>query len=368
MMKFFKTLTATVLLFGLSFTVLDPVLRQKMLEGENVITSLVDRIEELFDKDKSENETKQEVIVQPDTEEEKEIADNKPSNNTNEEIYENVNIQIPDKEEDKPEVIEPSNKDDKKEEEIKKEDKPKPTITIKPFPNIGKEEEKEEQIPPQEENQETETKPEPDTTPFPEPVPVYTPVYYNQSKDEIGYSEGCLLTSYAMVITNAGRYTGNRKEYNPIDLYLANNPDATSSNSRTVVAWHYVIADAFNYTWNRTRIGGWSSGDKINLIKELLDKNPWGVIIGGSYGTKGTHYIVVRLVNGNLVFDDPVKSKGANIKSISGVYGINSWDKITSVMTITPKLDKKGIWKPGTYEIKKKDPDSYHPCATQMYC
>ena len=177
-----------------------------------------------------------------------------------------------------------------------------------------------------------------------------------------------MLTSYAMVITNAGRYTGNSKEYTPVDLYLANNPDATAANQRRVRAYHYVIANAFNYTWNSYSLSGKTDNKKIDKVFELLAKNPWGVIIGGVYGDGGTHFIVVRAVNGKLVFDDPVKSKGPNIQSISGVYGINSWDKITSVMTVTPNLDKNGKWEDGLYETKKKNPNDYHVCQTVMYC
>ena len=368
----------TVLLFGLSFTALDPVLRQKMLEGENIITSFSERIEDIFDnKQSSTKEQEKETIVVPDEEEEEqEIIDIKPEdNNSNnqEDTNDNINVEIPVN--DKEEIVEDSSTNEIEKEEDKKEEKPKPTITIKPFPNLGKEEEKEPEVStPTVEDSKPETEntpiidPIPEPTPDPEPTPVYTPVYYNQSVSEIGYKSGCLLTSYAMVITNAGRYTGNSKEYNPVDLYLANNPNVTSANQRIITAYHYVIADGFNYTWNRTQIGSWNNTDKINKVRALLEKNPWGVIIGGVYGDNGTHYIVVRLVNGKLVFDDPVKSVGPNIQSISGVYGINSWDKITSVMTITPNLDKNGIWAPGTYEIKKKSPELYHICQTKMYC
>ena len=375
MIKFLRTLTTAVLLFGLSFTALDPILRQKMLEGENIITSFSDRIEDIFDNNyNSTNEPEKEIIAIPEEkEEEKEIINSKPEDNDNnnkEETNDNINVQIPEKE-DKPTIETPSVN-----EEEKKEEKPKPTVTIKPFPNFGKEEEKEPEptIPDTEEPKVDDTPiidPIPEPTPKPEPepeTPIYTPVYYNQSVSEIGYNSGCLLTSYAMVITNAGRYTGNSKEYNPIDLYLANNPNVTSASQRIVLAYHYVIADGFNYTWNRTRFNDWKNIDKINKVRELLEKNPWGVIIGGEYGNGGTHFIVVRLVNGKLVFDDPVKSKGPNIQSIEGVYGINSWDKITSVMTVTPNLDKKGVWAPGTYEVKKKNPELYHICQTKMYC
>ena len=346
-MKFIKSLTMTVLLSFLLINVLDPVLRQRMLEGENLFVSFKLRIEDYFSYPNSEDITIPEVVTP-----EKEEDNNQPISKDEE----------------------PSPEEDEKPVDTPPDDNPgedtspggDSSVVIKPFPNIGKDpeppvDEPVEPNPPVEE-------PKPQEPEIIEKNPNFTPVYYNQSKSEIGYSQGCLLTSYAMVITNAGRYTGNSKEYDPVDLYLANNPDVTAANQRRVLAYHYVIANGFNYTWNSYSLSSKSDSYKINKVTELLANNPWGVIIGGSYGDNGTHFIVVRLSNGKLVFDDPVKSIGPNKKSISEVWGINSWSKITSVMTITPNLDSKGKWADGLYETKKKNPNDYHKCQTQMYC
>ena len=351
MIKFFKTLTSTVLLSGLLITILDPVLRQSMLEGDNIVISFKDRVTDYFENPTFSEQTIIEVEIPTKDEN---IEDNDNSTTTNPPVEDDNNQDISN---DNNEEIEDN-------EEEKNDDTP--SVTIKPFPNIGKDDgndDEDEDNNPEIEDEKTPVEPDPEPTPEPTPSyptinPSFTPVYYNQSKDEIGYSSVCLLTSYAMVITNAGRYNGNSKEYNPIDLYLANNPDATAANQRRILAYHYVIANGFNYTWRNTVMSGWSDSNKINKVTELLINNPWGVIIGGVYGENGTHYIVVRLVNGKLVF----------IQSISGVYGINSWSKITSIMTITPNLDKNGVWADGLYETKKKNPSAYHPCQTQMYC
>jgi hypothetical protein len=47
-------------------------------------------------------------------------------------------------------------------------------------------------------------------------------VYYTQDKSVTGLTGACLLTSFAMLITNAGRIVGTPKEYGPVDVYLAN--------------------------------------------------------------------------------------------------------------------------------------------------
>ena len=74
-------------------------------------------------------------------------------------------------------------------------------------------------------------------------------VYYTQDKSVTGLTGACLLTSFAMLITNAGRIVGTPKEYGPVDVYLANNPDATSKDDRRIVSWYYVIANGFNHKW-----------------------------------------------------------------------------------------------------------------------
>ena len=195
-------------------------------------------------------------------------------------------------------------------------------------------------------------------------------VYYTQDKSVTGLTGACLLTSFAMLITNAGRIVGTPKEYGPVDVYLANNPDATSKDDRRIVSWYYVIANGFNHKWiNVDDAKSMSASEREAKVKELLKTHPWGVIIGGVYGESGTHYIAVRSDgNGGLLFDDPVKSRGPNLTSISQVYGINDWSKIRQIMTIEPNLDKNGVWKDGVYDKCKKNPSSCHVCSTVVDC
>jgi hypothetical protein len=202
-------------------------------------------------------------------------------------------------------------------------------------------------------------------------------VWCTQKTSLLGFSSGCLLTSYSMLIINAGRYIGTEKNYDPVDVYLANNykntyiGDTTKPENRKVLAYHYVIASGFNYSWNSISLSGKTDSQKLDKLKEVLSKNPWGVVIGGSYGNGGTHYIVARLDhNGNVVFDDPAfadRAKGAKISSISNVYGINSWSKISSIMTITPNLDSNGKWKKGTWENCLTD-SNCHVCYKAQNC
>ena len=195
-------------------------------------------------------------------------------------------------------------------------------------------------------------------------------VYYTQDKSVTGLTEACLLTSFAMLITNAGRIVGTPKEYGPVDVYLANNPDATSKNDRRIASWYYVIANGFNHKWiNVDNAKTMTAAQREAKVKELLKTHPWGVIIGGVYGESGTHYIAVRSDgNGGLLFDDPVKSRGPNLTSISQVYGINDWSKIRQIMTIEPNLDSNGKWKDGVYDKCKKNPSNCHVCATNVDC
>ena len=202
-------------------------------------------------------------------------------------------------------------------------------------------------------------------------------VWCTQKTSLLGFSGGCLLTSYSMLIINAGRYVGSEKNYDPVDVYLANNyknssiGDTTNPSNRKVLAYHYVIASGFNYEWNKISIENKSTNDKIAKLKEVLKTNPWGVIIGGTYGNGGTHFIVARLdKNENIIFDDPAyssRNSGAKITNISNVYGINSWSNIKSIMTITPNLDKNGNWSKGTWENCLNDTNC-HVCYKNQNC
>lgn len=102
----------------------------------------------------------------------------------------------------------------------------------------------------------------------------------------------CYITSYAMILRNMG------KDVNPVDVYIAN------GCSNYVV--HSKIASAYNVNTSETSsINSKSVKEKQEFIKELLKKYPQGIIVGGSYGS-GTHYIVAKkVVDDEILFDDP---------------------------------------------------------------
>ena len=185
-------------------------------------------------------------------------------------------------------------------------------------------------------------------------------VWCTQDSKKLGFSGGCFLTSYAMLIINAGRHVGTEKNYSPIDVYLANN---YKQSVEQVSARHGIIAEGFNYKY------GWidvdinkSDYEKEQLVRSYLKDNPWGVIIGGPYvkdnGNNSTHYFVARLdEKGNLVFDEPARTlreNGAELSSLSKAWCIKSWANINRIMTIDPILDENGVWQPGTWELSIK--------------
>lgn len=102
----------------------------------------------------------------------------------------------------------------------------------------------------------------------------------------------CYITSYAMILRNMG------KDVDPVDVYVAN------GCSNYVV--HSKIASAYNVNVSETGdISGKSVKEKQEFVKNLLEKYPQGIIVGGSYGS-GTHYIVVKkVVDDEILFDDP---------------------------------------------------------------
>ena len=234
-------------------------------------------------------------------------------------------------------------------------------------------------------------------------------MWCTQRKQLLGFKSGCVLTSFAMIITNAGKIVGTEKNYDPVDIVLANNyqnqyntvyknkveNDPTyhvtqggayrdkegyftnlySGTYRFLDAYWYHIPSQFNASITYTDALKGTNEYKINYIKEKLKTNPWGVLIGGKYAEGSYHYIVARPdANGNIVFDDPASPTrelgpyggGAALTDISQTYGLKKWDRITTVVTINPKL-ADGKWLPGPWEKCVNDANC-PPCYKHFYC
>ena len=141
---------------------------------------------------------------------------------------------------------------------------------------------------------------------------------YNEKK----LTSMCYITSYAMVLSNMGI------EANPIDVYVAN------GCSNYVV--HSKIAKAYGVDTSETgTIIGTTEKEKADFVKNLIEKYPQGVIVGGSYGS-GTHYIVAKKVeNGEIYFDDPAfatEEEGCCIP-ISKIYK-HTWNTLTKYRVV----------------------------------
>lgn len=142
------------------------------------------------------------------------------------------------------------------------------------------------------------------TTTIYQPNHTITTVYAEEETDDHYYSQKgwnyngktltsmCYITSYAMILRNMG------KDVDPVDVYIAN------GCSNYVV--HSKIASAYNVNVSETGdISGKTVKEKQEFVKNLLEKYPQGIIVGGSYGS-GTHYIVAKkVVEDEILFDDP---------------------------------------------------------------
>lgn len=148
----------------------------------------------------------------------------------------------------------------------------------------------------------------------------------------------CYITSYAMVLKSMGY------DVDPVDVYVANGKSNYCSHA-TIARYYGVDA-----TSEAGSIDSLSTTEKIAFLRQLLNKYPQGVIVGGRYSSTGTHYIVAKKVVGDVVyFDDPAwetEAQGCCIP-ISNVYKL-TWATIdeyrvvkelsseTTVVTPTP--------------------------------
>lgn len=128
----------------------------------------------------------------------------------------------------------------------------------------------------------------------------------------------CYITSYAMVLKSMGY------DVDPVDVYVANGKSNYCSHS-TIAKYYGVDA-----TSEAGSIDSLSTTEKIAFLKQLLDKYPQGVIVGGRYSSGGTHYIVAKKAIGDVIyFDDPAwetEAQGCCIP-VSNVYKL-TWATI----------------------------------------
>lgn len=134
----------------------------------------------------------------------------------------------------------------------------------------------------------------------------------------------CYITSYAMVLKSMGY------DVDPVDVYVANGKSNYCSHA--TIAKYYGV-DATSETGS---IDSLSTTEKIAFLKQLLNKYPQGVIVGGRYSSAGTHYIVAKKVVGDVVyFDDPAWETAAEgcCIPISNVYKL-TWATIDEYRVI----------------------------------
>ena len=145
-------------------------------------------------------------------------------------------------------------------------------------------------------------------------------VFYYQRDAKWGYGRAgysaCYLSSFAMILTNMGI-----EDATPADVYRVNNYSSYMIQSR--------ITNKYDVSWNRMSVYGKSSSYKMDLVKELLEENPQGVIVRNS----GHTMIATRLTKkGNIVFNDPAYPDGYELFMSQTQLG--SWGVISYIETI----------------------------------
>lgn len=143
--------------------------------------------------------------------------------------------------------------------------------------------------------------------------------YYNQRDSQWGgvslnntqytiASDGCLMTSVAMVMTHYGHKT------TPLDI---------NSNSSNFASYYpaYLL-----YTVHADGVGAQRIGTSIDST--LSSGNP---VIVGIYAYGGTHFVVLKSgSSGNYIMDDPYLANGHDI-SFTDHYSINSIFEVDKV-------------------------------------
>lgn len=147
-----------------------------------------------------------------------------------------------------------------------------------------------------------------------------TSVFYYQRDAKWGYGRAgysaCYLSSFAMILTNMGHENAT-----PADVYRVNNYSSYMVQSR--------ITNKYDVDWTRISVYGKSKDYKIELVKELLEENPQGVIVRNS----GHTMIATRVTKkGNIIFNDPAYPDGYTL--FMSQTQLNNWGAISYIETI----------------------------------
>lgn len=145
-------------------------------------------------------------------------------------------------------------------------------------------------------------------------------VFYYQRDSKWGYGRAgysaCYLSSFAMILTNMGKENAD-----PADIYRVNNYSSYMVQSR--------ITSKYDVSWKRTSVYGKSSSYKMELVEELLEKYPQGVIVRNS----GHTMIATRVTSkGIIIFNDPAYPNGDNLTMSKTQLG--SWSAISYIEII----------------------------------
>ncbi len=145
-------------------------------------------------------------------------------------------------------------------------------------------------------------------------------VFYWQRDAKWGYGRAgysaCYLSSFAMIITNLGH-----EDATPADMYKANNHSSYMIQSR--------ITSKYDVSWKRISVYGKSTDYKIEMVKELLEECPQGVIVRNS----GHTMIAIGVTDdGTIVFNDPAYSDGHHL--LMGDTQLGRWSNISYIETI----------------------------------
>lgn len=148
-----------------------------------------------------------------------------------------------------------------------------------------------------------------------------TATFYYQRDSKWGYGRAgysaCYLTSFAMILTNMGNEGAT-----PAKIYALNHYSSYIIQSR--------ITSYYNVSWKRNSVYGKSTSSKISMVKDLLEKNPQGVIVRNSGHTMVAVGVTAK---GNIIFHDPAYPDGDFLGMSQTQLG--SWSAISYIETIS---------------------------------
>jgi len=126
----------------------------------------------------------------------------------------------------------------------------------------------------------------------------------------------CLISAYAMVLTNAGVYA------TPKTVYKANN-NSTGGNLQRI-AGNLGVTLVCALDSDSPYLSSYSSTGRTYVkdpeknteaaIKEALDRNPEGVVLYFQKGSHGHAIVAVKYDSKGIIYCDPGRTKGSMIR------------------------------------------------------